>query len=147
MPRPVLVVLITVGIGLPAFALGPQLWPQAAASPKPSEVQLPFFVVLALIEALLFGLGIAFLIFGLPTVRRAAARVGVNPWPVFVAIAWQLLSWWPHDNLHVATGLDYWPLLGIEYAFHLTLIISALIVAHFFLAVLHSIPAPAIGRV
>jgi hypothetical protein len=136
MPKRLSVPLLTLAIGLPAFALGPVLWPQAAASPRPSDGQLPFFVLLSLVEALLFGLGVAFLAFDLPLVRQAAQTARVNPWPVYLAVAWQLVSWWPHDNLHIATGLDYGPLLLIEYAFHGTLIVSALIVAGFFLAVL-----------
>ena len=65
---------------------------------------------------------------------------------MYVAIAWQLVSWWPHDNLHMATGLDYGPLLLIEYGFHGTVIVSALVVARFFLAVLRGTPRAAIGR-
>ena len=91
MRRHVSVLLITFGIGLPAFALGPLLWPQAPASPRPADAQMPFFVLLSLVEALLFGLGVAFLVFGLPMVRRSVAQAGMNPWPVYFAIAWQLV--------------------------------------------------------
>ena len=130
--------LITLGVGIPAFLLGRVIWPPNPANPTPSDAQLPFFIVLALIEALLFGLGVAFLTLGSPWVRSAAARVGMNPWIPFVAIAWQLVSWWPHDNFHMAAGMDLGALLLIEYGFHFTLILSALVVAAFFLAALRS---------
>jgi hypothetical protein len=130
--------LITFAVGIPAFLLGRVIWPPNPANPTPSDAQLPFFIALALIEALLFGLGVAFLTLGFPTVRNAAARVGMNPWIPFVAIAWQLLSWWPHDNLHMAAGMDLGALILIEYGFHFTLILSALAVAAFFLATLRS---------
>lgn len=130
--------LIALAAGIPAFLLGRVIWSPAPSNPTPSEAQLPFFIVLALIEALLFGLGVAFLACGLPLVKQAAKRAGVNPWPPYVAIAWQLVSWWPHDNLHMATGMDLDALLLIEYGFHLTLILSALVVAGFFLATLRS---------
>lgn len=84
----------------------------------------------------LLGIGAAFVAFGLPVVKQAAGRVGVNPWPVYLAIAWQLGSWWPHDNFHMATGMDLGALLLIEYGFHVTLIVTALVVARFFLAML-----------
>ncbi len=145
-PR-IAVPLIALAVGIPAFLLGRVVWPPAPTNPTPSDAQLPFFIVLSLIEALLFGLGVAFLAFGLPMVKQAARRVGVNPWPVYLAIAWQLVSWWPHDNFHMATGMDLAALLLIEYGFHLTLILSALVVARFFLATLRSVgaaaPAPA----
>jgi hypothetical protein len=146
MPRRASVALVTLAVGVPAFVLFPVLWHQPAVSPRPSDAQVPFFVLLALIESLLLGLGVAFLTFGLPVVREAARSARVNPWPVYLSIAWQLVSWWPHDGLHIATGLDYGPLLLIEYGFHGTAIVSALIVARFFLAVLRGTSHPAVGR-
>jgi len=143
---PVSVALLTLAVGVPAFALGPLLWAPAAASPKPSDAQLPLFVLLALIEALLFGLGVVFIAFGLPMVRQAAHQARVTPWPMYLAVAWQLVSWWPHDNFHMAVGLDLGPLLLIEYAFHGTLIVTALVVARFFLSVLGGASAAAIRR-
>lgn len=135
--------LITLAVGIPAFLLGQIIWPPAPGSPTPSGAQLPLFMLLALVEALLLGLGVAFLAFGLPLVRHAAGRVGIDPRPVYVAIAWQLVSWWPHDNFHMATGMDLAGLLMIEYAFHMTLILSALVVARFFLATLRAAIAAA----
>lgn len=49
--------LIALAAGIPAFLLGRVIWSPAPSNPTPSEAQLPFFIVLALIEALLFGLG------------------------------------------------------------------------------------------
>lgn len=135
--------LIAVGVGIPAFLLSQVIWPPAPGNPTPSGAQLPLFVLLAVVEALLFGLGVAFLVFGLPLVRQAAGKVGLDPRPVYVAIAWQLVSWWPHDNFHMATGMDLNGLLMIEYAFHVTLILSALVVARFFLATMRAAIAAA----
>jgi hypothetical protein len=129
--------LITLAVGIPAFLLSRLIWSPASSNPTPSDAQLPFFIVLSLVEALLFGLGVAFLAYGLPVVRRAARRAAVNAWPVCLPVAWQLVSWWPHDNFHMATGMDLHALLLIEYGFHLTLIVSTLVVARFFLATLH----------
>ena len=60
---------------------------------------------------LVFGLGISFTAFGLPLVRRAAGSLGLTPWPAFLAISWSLVSWWPHDSLHLANGMDLGGLL------------------------------------
>lgn len=144
MPPRVAVPLITLVVGVPAVLLGRVIWPPAPASPIPSATQLPFFVVLFLVEALLFGLGVAFLAFGLPVVKKAAGCVGVNPWLVYLAIAWQRVLWWPYDNFHRATGLDHGALLLIEYGFHMTMILSTLVLARFFLATLRA--AGAAGR-
>ena len=54
--------------------------------------------------------------------RRVANR------PSF-AITWMLVSWWPHDNLHAHIGVNSADLLGVEYGFHLTLMIAALTTA------------------
>lgn len=139
--------LITLALGIPAFLLGQVIWPPAPGFPTPSGAQLPLFVLLSLVEALLFGLGVAFLALGLPLVRKAATRVGMDPWPVYLAVAWQLVSWWPHDNFHMATGMDLDGLLVIEYGFHMTLILSALVVARFFLATLRAaVAAPPVTQ-
>lgn len=137
--------LITLAVGIPAFLLGPVIWPPYMGDlPTPSGAQLPLFILIFIVEALLFGLGVAFLVFGLPLVSRAAARVGMNPWPVYLAIAWQLVSWWPHDNLHLSTPIENLNgLLMIEYGFHVTLMLSALVVARFFFATLRAAIAAA----
>ena len=53
-----------------------------------------------------------------------------------LSIAWLLSNWWPHDSLHIHNGLNLGGLLGIEYGFHITLMIAGLIVAYFFLTLL-----------
>ncbi len=55
---------------------------------------------------------------------------------MYLAIGWLLVSWWPHDNLHIHVGNDMQGLLYIEYGFHVTLMICGLIVAYGFLAFL-----------
>jgi hypothetical protein len=143
-PR-IAVPLITLAVGIPAFLLGQVIWPPTPGElPTPSGAQLPLFILLFVVEALLFGLGVAFVVFGWPLVRRAAARVGMDPRPVYLAIAWQLVSWWPHDNLHLSTSINNLNgLLMIEYGFHVTLMLTALVVARFFLATLRAAIAPA----
>ncbi len=121
------VVLITLLVGIPAFFLGHLLW---SPSPMmtPSATQLPFFMLLSVIEALVFGLGIAFIIFGWPFVSTNIKN-NRQAFLVFLAVSWMLVSWWFHDNLHAHNGADLQGLLYIEYAFHLTLILASLILA------------------
>ena len=95
-----------------------------------SSMQLPLFVLLSLLESITFGVGVAFAFFGwknfktlMPGNRKAAF------W-CFVSIIWLLVSWWPHDNMHVLNAPDNLAgLLKIEYAFHVTLMIAGLILA------------------
>src|SRR5215211_4344038 len=47
------VLLVTVLIAAPAMVLGPVLWPPAAGGPEPTGGQLPFFIVLAIMESVL----------------------------------------------------------------------------------------------
>ena len=128
------VLFVTALFGVPAFLLGPVIWPPEAGGPEPSAGQLPFFVVLFAIEALAFGLGISFLAFGLPLVRKAGGGSRLRAWAMYLSIGWLLVSWWPHDNLHFHTGMDLQGLLYIEYGFHMTLILSGLVLAYSFLS-------------
>ena len=126
--------MITVLFGVPAFVLGPVIWPPAAHGPELSAAQLPFAIAIFAIEALGFGLGISFLALGLPAVRRAAQGSRTRTWAMYLSIGWLLVSWWPHDNLHMHVGEDPQGLLFLTYGFHLTLLLSGLILAISFLS-------------
>jgi hypothetical protein len=67
------VALVTALFALPAMALGQVIWPPDPANPTPSGVQLPFFILLSVFEAVAFGLGISFLLFGFPPAQTPAA--------------------------------------------------------------------------
>lgn len=56
---------------------------------------------------------------------------------MYLAIGWLIVSWWPHDNLHIHNGEDIQGLLYIEYGFHVTLMISALVLAYCFLSLIN----------
>lgn len=134
--------LITLIVGIPAFLLGPVIWPPSPEI-QPNEAQLPYLIVLSAIEALAFGFGIAFVFYGLPLVRQVARGAGKTAGIMYVSLAWLLVSWWPHDNLHIHNALDISGLIAIEYAFHVTVIVTALFLAYTFFALFK----PVTGRV
>lgn len=105
---------VTVAVAVPAMILGPIVWPPAEGGPEPTAGQLPFFIFLAAMESILLGLGVSFLIFGLPLVRRFAVGSELGAWAMYLAIGWLLVSWWPHDNLHIHVGNDMQGLLYIR---------------------------------
>jgi hypothetical protein len=146
-------VLVTLAVGLPATVLSLPLWPPQPG-PDPSPLQIALFFGIFAAEGLLFGFGVAFVLFGGPLLRAATRAAGVRAWPVFVSLAWTLLSWWPHDGFHRASPLgDLNATLRIDYAFHLTLIVAAVVMARFFLATIRAAaraparPAPAASLV
>jgi hypothetical protein len=136
-------IALTVLLGLAAFLTGVNGplasligWHPAAGSPQPTAAQLPFFMVLGLAEALALGFGVAFLVFGYPWMRAAAAAApGGLTRAAHLAIGWMLVNWWSHDSFHVANGLDLSGLLLIEYGYHFTLIVAGTIAAAWFVTV------------
>jgi hypothetical protein len=130
------VLLVTVLIAALAMVLGPVLWPPAAGVPEPTGGQLPFFIFLALMESVLLGLGISFLLFGLPAVSRVSPDSQARAWAMYLCIGWLMVSWWPHDNLHIHNGNNMQGLLFIEYGFHFTLMITAIVLAYCFLSLI-----------
>jgi len=118
------------------MALGPVLWPIVEGGAQPTAGQLVFFIALEAIQSLAFGLGVAFLLFGLSAVRRASPNSRVMAWATYLSIGWLLVSWWPHGNLHRVVGENLQGLLYIEYGFHVTLIIGAIVLAYTFLSLL-----------
>src|SRR4051794_3790463 len=125
------ILIVTLLIAIPAVPLGQVLWPagDATAGSGGMPAYLPFLIIISVFEALTFGLGIAFLIFGFPLVRRIGVWSPGYTRAVFLSIAWFLVSWWPHDGFHRSLGVNMWGLVAIEYAFHLTLMAAGAILA------------------
>jgi hypothetical protein len=46
---------------------------------------------------------------------------------MYLSVGWALVSWWPHSNMHRSNGDDLWGLLLVDYLFHPTLMVSALV--------------------
>lgn len=83
-------------------------------------------VVYALLEAAFFGFGIAWL-----ALARRVTSVSTGS---YLAIGWMLVSWFPHGALHQSMEHDNWAgLAAVEYGFHLTMILAAVVVAREFL--------------
>jgi hypothetical protein len=122
--------LLTVTIAIPAFILGPVIWPMSPDFPALTGVQFGLFAGLAAWEALLLGAGVSFLVFG-----WSAARQSPQPGKAtvaLVAVTWLMSNWWVHDNLHAHTGMNVPGLLAIEYGFHFTLGATGLVLAYLF---------------
>jgi hypothetical protein len=120
--------------GFASFFLTNVFWPQAPGGPVPGAL-LPWFIILSIGESLAFGLGVAFLVFGYRTVQRAGTG-RVLTLLAYLSIAWYLVNWWPHDNLHRVNGQNLVGLLRIEYSFHFTMQIAGAILALFFFRIL-----------
>ena len=136
--------LITAAAGVPAFLLTPILFPpNPNLAPPPAEL-IPSFIILAVIESLFFGIGVAFLALGLPLMRRVASISGVSPWPAYLSIGYLTASWWPHLGMHRVAGMDYDKLILVDYGFHLPYILAAGVVAYFFFRTLQT--AAQVGR-
>jgi hypothetical protein len=125
--------LVTLVVGAITFVLTP-LWPVPSTAPQPPGSLLPLFVLLVFIESVSFGLGIAFVVFGRPLLRRMVASPRLAA-AAYVAVAWLLLNWWPHDNLHRISGGDWNRLVLIEYGFHLPLMLAGAVLAWFLVRV------------
>lgn len=120
------VAAVTLTVAVPALALTPTLFPPSPHM-APTAAQVPFFAALAAINAMALGLGVAFLAFGLPTMRRLAPVGRGRAVAAYLAVAWLLMSWFPHGGLHASNGMDTGALLWIEYGFHLPLIVAPLV--------------------
>jgi hypothetical protein len=132
------VVVVTLTTAVAAMVVGPILWPTSHPSlfPEPTAAQLPFFIVLQVVTSLTFGLGVSFLLFGLPVVRRVSADWKLRAWLMYLSIGWLLISWWPHGHLHQHNGDDVQGLLYIEYGFHVAPMLAVLILAYCFLSLM-----------
>ncbi len=123
---------VTLGVGLVSFLLTPVLWPMPPGIVRPTSTELPFLIILSVFESLSFGLGVAFLVFGYPEMRRMKKTWPRLSWAVYFSIAWSLVNWWPHDNFHRVIAGDLQKMIYVDYTFHLTLILGGAILAYAF---------------
>jgi hypothetical protein len=114
-------------IAVPAFLLAPMLFPPTPG-PGPSSTQMPFFILLTVFDSLLLGIGVAFVVFGWPLVRRVAPGSRAIATAMFIGVAWLTISWYPHIGLHTsAFGSTFGGLLVIDYLFHVPLYVVGLL--------------------
>jgi hypothetical protein len=85
------VTIITLVVAVPALLLGPVIFPPADVGAEPTAGQMPFFVFLALTDALLLGLGVSFLLFGFPVMRRVSPDSRLRAWAMYLSIGPLLL--------------------------------------------------------
>ena len=123
------VTIITALVAIPALLLGPVLFPPAEGGPEPTPVQIPLFLFLGLSDAVLLGLGVSFLVFGFPLLRRVSSDSRSRAWAMYLSIGYLMVSWWPHLNMHASNGLDLHGLLFIDYVFHLPLEVAGVVLA------------------
>ena len=123
--------LLTAAIAIPAFLLGPVLFPKAHDFPAMTGIEFALFMPLAMWDPLLFGAAVSLLIFGWPSARRSAQPGKTTA--ALLAITWVTGSWWVHDNLHLHVGMNVPGLLAIEYGFHVTVGLAGLVLAYLFI--------------
>jgi hypothetical protein len=81
--------------------------------------------------------GVAFLVFGWGIIRDAPGVSRNLATGAYLAIAWGLFNWIPHTSMHITNAADdFGRLVLIEYVFHFTLILGALVLARFFWRIL-----------
>jgi hypothetical protein len=132
------VLIVTILVAVPAFLLGPVLFPPADMGVTPTAGQLPFFLFLAVGDALLLGLGVSFLLFGFPVMRKVSPDSRLRAWVMYLSIGYLMVSWWPHLNLHAHNGTNLQGLLYIDYGFHLPLEIAGVALALSFISLVAS---------
>ena len=132
------IIVTTFVVGILAFLAEPNgpagvFWRPSPMVPEALGIQLPLFMLLGMIEALVFGLGVAFLVFGASMVKQFKVSPGLAR-AAHLSISWVMINWWAHDSLHLHYGMELSGLLKIEYAFHITLMLGGIILARFFIA-------------
>jgi hypothetical protein len=143
-------IAVTVVLAIFAFLtavngpLGPVLgWRPAPDNPTPEGIQVPFFILLGLTEAVAFGFGVAFLLFGYAWMSTAGPAPSALTRVAHLSIAWWLINWWSHDSFHIANGMNLGGLLFIEYGYHITLMGAGACVAAWFMTVIRGYRAGA----
>ena len=127
------VVVLTAIIAVPAFLVNPIVWAPAPDGPVPTAAQIPYLVAMDAMQAIFLGLGVSFLLFGLPIMRNISPDSKTRAWAMYLSIAWLMISWWPHIGMHVHNSPDNLQgLIYIDYLFHVPLMIAGAVLAYCF---------------
>ncbi len=110
------------------MGLGAKIWPPLLGDAQPTNGQMASLIALAAINALSFGLGIAFLLLGWGWVQKLPGLSKTWIVALYLSVAWTLLNWWPHVSLHGHIGEDLDGLIAIDWGFHTTAILGGLII-------------------
>jgi hypothetical protein len=104
----------------------------------PSATERPVSChAVVVVQATVLGLGVSFLAFGLPVMRRISPDSKLRAWAMYLSIGYLMLSWWPHINMHVHNGPhNLQGLIFIDDLFHLPSMIAALVLAYCFFSLL-----------
>lgn len=117
-------------VSLAAFIVASLFSPLPPVLPRDLAL---FFRLVAVVESLLFGVGVSFTVSVLTRFRTAVRKWTALDWATFVSIAWILISGYPHDCMHIRShAATLRGLVPIEILFHGTLAIAALVVMWFF---------------
>ena len=123
--------IVTLLVAVPAFVVGPVLFPPADVGSEPSAAQIPFFMFLGAADAILLGLGVSFLVLGFPVLRKVSPDSKLRAWAMYLSIGYLMVSWWPHLNIHISTPIEDWQmLLYVDFLFHLPLEIAGAVLAY-----------------
>jgi hypothetical protein len=124
------VALLTAAVAVPAFFVGPVLFPPADIGVEPTAAQIALLMSLAVGDAILLGLGVSFLVFGLPVLRQVSPDSKARAWAMYLSIGYLMVSWWPHLNMHASNGIDLGGLLRIDLLFHFPLEVAGVVLAY-----------------
>lgn len=113
----------------PGGPLGATLWPQPEpGSPEPESWQMPLLVLLALFESTATAVGIAYLFYGWHWTRSVMPERPALATALHLSIAFALIQWWPHGNLHISVPFSFGSIIAIDYGFHVPLLVSSAII-------------------
>ncbi|MEK6871501.1 MAG: hypothetical protein AABX16_01215 [Nanoarchaeota archaeon] len=92
--------LIVIIITASAFYVTLEMWPDPVHAHKATPQQLPYFLILSLIESFALGLGIVLFFKGLPLLNLVPHNFKFRIILSFIFLIWGIISWWPHDIAH-----------------------------------------------
>lgn len=141
--------LVTVIVGFLALMLagnspiGQVIWPPNEHGPEAEGAIIGLFIAYTFYASITFGLAVAVLGVAWKPFQRLARVRGRAAWFAYASLGWLLLSWLPHDNLHMSLGeSSAGALVALEWGFHATMIAAALFVTVFLIGTIDALARP-----
>lgn len=131
----ILIVVLSVAIAafllFPGGPVGMMLWPPHPHGPTFEGAALAALIGGAIVQSFIMGLGVAFLLWGMPLVRRLGWGSSRGNIAAYLSLAYVLTTWPIHDGIHIVYGESAGAILATTLLFHVGVAVAGAVLLWF----------------
>eukprot|EP01117_Protostelium_nocturnum_P006107 TRINITY_DN2200_c0_g1_i1.p1 TRINITY_DN2200_c0_g1~~TRINITY_DN2200_c0_g1_i1.p1 ORF type:complete len:355 (-),score=76.21 TRINITY_DN2200_c0_g1_i1:43-1107(-) len=105
--------------------------PLSHYNPTPNESQLRFFKALGVAECVICAIGISWMVTIGTILKSIPSKIRLKVIGMYICVGWFLVSWYPHNRLHVYFNANVWAGIALDFTFHWAMLFAAMFLGRF----------------